>query len=150
MKILLFLVLSLTLFGAPITSVKSDTATIEKTKLEFTLIHSSKELNELIKANSGKKIMLDFYADWCTSCKKLDETTFKDSDVIQSMNGYLLLRADLSVYTPEMKELTKRFGLFGPPAMIFFDTDGRKIEGKEIIGFKGVPDFLNHVKDLGL
>jgi len=134
---------------API-SAEAPSALSEKTAtgLEFKTIHSSEELDALLAENKGKKVMVDFYADWCTSCKELDEITFKDPAVIQSLNDYLLIRADVTADTDAEKALTKRFNLFGPPAMIFYDENGAVIQGGDLIGFKNAEDFLSHIKTL--
>jgi len=116
--------------------------------LEFKTIHSSEELDAILSENKGKKVMLDFYADWCTSCKELDEITFKDPAVIQSLNDYVLVRADVTADSEAEKALTKRFNLFGPPAMIFFDESGSVIKGGDLIGFKDAETFVAHLKTL--
>ena len=116
--------------------------------LEFKTIHSSEELDAILVQNKGKKVMLDFYADWCSSCKELDEITFKDSAVIQSLNNYVLVRADVTADSDSEKALTKRFNLFGPPAMIFFDESGKSIQGTDLVGYKDPQSFITHIKTL--
>lgn len=74
--------------SAPVSGQNSD--------MEFKIIHSSEELDALLAQSKGKKVMLDFYADWCTSCKELDQITFKDPRVIQSLKDYVLIRADVT------------------------------------------------------
>jgi thiol:disulfide interchange protein DsbD len=98
--------------------------------------------------NKGKKVMLDFYADWCSSCKELDEITFKDPAVIQSLNNYVLVRADVTADSNAEKALTQRFNLFGPPAMIFFDQSGNAIQGADLVGYKDPQSFITHIKTL--
>ena len=134
---------------API-SAEAPSALNEKTAsvLAFKTIHSAEELDAIVAESKGKKVMLDFYADWCSSCKELDAITFKDPAVIQSLNDYILVRADVTADTDAEKALTKRFGLFGPPAMIFFDESGTVIQGGDLIGFKNAEDFLSHLKTL--
>jgi thioredoxin:protein disulfide reductase len=134
---------------API-SAEAPSALSEKTVtgLEFKMIHSTEELDALLAENKGKSVMLDFYADWCSSCKELDEITFKDPAVIQSLNDYILIRADVTADSEAEKALTKRFNLFGPPAMIFFDENGAVIQGVDLIGFKDAETFVTHIKTL--
>ncbi|OHD87144.1 MAG: hypothetical protein A3J39_06505 [Sulfuricurvum sp. RIFCSPHIGHO2_12_FULL_44_8] len=134
---------------API-SAEAPSALNEKTAsaLAFKTIHSAEELDAILAESKGKKVMLDFYADWCSSCKELDAITFKDPAVIQSLNDYVLVRADVTADSEAEKALTKRFGLFGPPAMIFFDESGTVIQGGDLIGFKNAEDFLSHLKTL--
>ncbi|HEX5711467.1 MAG TPA: protein-disulfide reductase DsbD [Sulfuricurvum sp.] len=118
------------------------------TALEFQTIHSQTELDAILAQNKGKKIMLDFYADWCTSCKELDSITFKDPKVIEALQGYVLVRADVTADSNTEKALTKRFGLFGPPAMIFFDENGVIIDGADLIGYKDTKAFITHINTL--
>ena len=132
-------------------AIEGHAASIEKpitSALAFKTIHSSEELDTLLAQNKGKKVMLDFYADWCTSCKELDEITFKNPTVIQSLNNYLLVRADVTADSEAEKALTKRFNLFGPPAMIFFDENGEIIKGGELIGYKDTQAFITHIQTL--
>lgn len=118
------------------------------TALAFKTIHSSEELDAVLAQSKGKKVMLDFYADWCTSCKEFDEITFKDPVVIESLKDYVLVRADVTADSDAEKALTKRFRLFGPPAMIFFDENGDSIKGAELIGYKDPQKFITHIQTL--
>lgn len=117
-------------------------------EIEFQTIHSSAELDAILVESKGKKVMLDFYADWCTSCKELDAITFKDPAVIELLKDYVLVRADITDNTDEEKKLTERFGLFGPPAMIFFDEKGIQIESADLNGYKDTQMFIKHIKGL--
>jgi thiol:disulfide interchange protein DsbD len=136
---------------APLTfanEVQPSSTSAQNTDMTFKIIHSSKELDALIAQNKGKKIMLDFYADWCTSCKELDHVTFKDPSVIQSLKKYVLIRADVTANSAAEQLLTKRFNLFGPPAMIFFDESGTLLKGADLVGFKDAKTFLTHIQTL--
>lgn len=137
-------------FLAPLGNNAVATATNAPTAsaLEFKTIHSSEELDAILAQNKGKKVMLDFYADWCSSCKELDEITFKDPAVIQSLNNYVLVRVDVTADSDSEKALTKRFNLFGPPAMIFFDESGKSIQGADLVGYKDPQSFITHIKTL--
>ncbi len=132
---------------APLTFA-NEQQTLTAKELEFKTIHSSKELDEVLLQSKGKKVMLDFYADWCTSCKELDALTFKDPAVIEALKNYVLVRADITDNSDEEKALSKRFGLFGPPAMIFFCEKGIQIEGADLNGYKDTQMFINHIKGL--
>jgi len=132
---------------APLTFA-NEQQTLTAKELEFKTIHSSKELDEVLLQSKGKKVMLDFYADWCTSCKELDTVTFKDPAVIEALKNYVLVRADITDNSDEEKALSKRFGLFGPPAMIFFCEKGIQIEGADLNGYKDTQMFINHIKGL--
>jgi len=90
--------------------------------------------------------MLDFYADWCVSCKEWEGITFVDPAVIDSLKDTVLLKADVTDNDDIDKALTKKFGLVGPPAIIFFDKKGAENKPYNIVGYKGPEDFLNHVE----
>lgn len=101
----------------------------------FQKIHSIAELDAILSQSKGKKIMLDFYADWCTSCKELEHLTFSDTRVKKALAGYVLIQADITANSDEEKALSQKFGLFGPPALIFYDTQGKELRSKRSIGF---------------
>ena len=123
--------------------------TIEEQKhAEFQRVTSIKELDALLEANKGKKIMLDFYADWCTSCKELEEVTFADAKVKAKMDQFVLIQADVTQNTQEQKELSKKYGVFGPPALIFFNEEGDVMKSKTIIGFIEPDEFLKHLEKI--
>ena len=88
-----------------------------------------------------RSVLLDFYADWCVSCKEMERYTFSDEEVRTRMDKMLLLQADVTASTPDHLALLKRFRLFGPPGIIFFDRNGREIEGLRVIGFTPAREF---------
>jgi thiol:disulfide interchange protein DsbD len=90
----------------------------------------------------GKPVMLDFYADWCVSCKEMEAFTFSDPQVKKQLEGMLLLQVDVTANTAEHKALLKRFHLFGPPGIIFFDAQGREVKGLRVIGYQNAERFL--------
>jgi thiol:disulfide interchange protein DsbD len=90
----------------------------------------------------GKPVMLDFYADWCVSCKEMEAFTFSDPRVKAKFAQMLLLQADVTANTAEHKQLLKRFSLFGPPGIVFFDAQGREIRGLRVIGYQSADKFL--------
>jgi len=110
----------------------------------FARVKSIKELDLAIK-NSTKPVMLDFYADWCISCKEMEHITFADEKVKKKLAGFTLVQADVTENNKDDKALLKRFNLFGPPGIIFWTKDGKEIKQAELIGFKDPEDFLNHV-----
>ncbi|MSP98270.1 MAG: protein-disulfide reductase DsbD [Betaproteobacteria bacterium] len=109
--------------------------------LKFERVNTIAELNEKLRA-PGKPVLLDFYADWCVSCKEMEALTFTDARVKEKMNGMLLLQADVTANSAEHKELLKRFSLFGPPGIIFFDARGAEIRGLRVIGYQKADQFL--------
>jgi thiol:disulfide interchange protein DsbD len=108
---------------------------------DFVRVASVAELEEKLKS-PGKPVMLDFYADWCVSCKEMEALTFSDARVKPKMDAMLLLQADVTANTPEHKALLKRFSLFGPPGIIFFDAQGREVKGLRVIGYQNPERFL--------
>ncbi len=108
-------------------------------RLPFQRINSVAELNNAIKNANGKTVMLDFYADWCTSCKEMEKLTFSDAKVQTALNNTILLQADVTENNDNDQALLKRFGLYGPPGIIFFDKTGNEV--KRVIGYKNAEDF---------
>jgi thiol:disulfide interchange protein DsbD len=91
---------------------------------------------------AGKPVMLDFYADWCVSCKEMERFTFADPQVAARMKQIVLLKADVTANTAADAALLKRFGLFGPPGIIFFDAAGRELNDLRVVGFQPAEKFL--------
>jgi thioredoxin:protein disulfide reductase len=120
--------------------------------LPFQRVKSIAELDAAIKNYNGKTVMLDFYADWCTSCKEMEKYTFSDEKVKSALRSTLLLQADVTANSADDQALLKRFNLFGPPGIIFFDKTGAE-QKTRVIGYKNAEDFtqvlnqiLNKVK----
>jgi len=111
-------------------------------EVRFTRIKDSAELETKLLA-AGKPVMLDFYADWCVSCKEMEAFTFTDAQVKAKLDGMLLLQADVTANSAEDKALLKRFNLFGPPGIIFFDRQGKEIQGLRVVGYQAADSFLS-------
>ncbi|HEY0395217.1 MAG TPA: protein-disulfide reductase DsbD [Candidatus Elarobacter sp.] len=107
----------------------------------WTRVASIVQLDENVKA-AGRPAMLDFYADWCVSCKEMERFTFSDPRVRREMEVIALLQADVTANTEAHRALLKRFSLFGPPGIIFFDAQGREIPGLRVIGYQPPERFL--------
>ena len=120
----------------------------ETSHAEFIKITSLKELDDILANNKGKKIMLDFYADWCTACKELEEVTFSNAEVKVKMDEFVLVQADVTANGEEEKALSQKYGVFGPPAIIFFDEESTVQKAKTIIGFIEPGEFLIHLNKL--
>jgi thioredoxin:protein disulfide reductase len=109
--------------------------------LPFQRVKSVSELDAAIKNANGKTVMLDFYADWCTSCKEMEKLTFSDEKVKTALKNTLLLQADVTANNADDQALLKRFNLFGPPGIIFFDKTGTELKTR-VIGYKNAEDFM--------
>ena len=109
--------------------------------LSWTRVGSLSDLNDKLAA-PGRPVMLDFYADWCVSCKEMEAFTFTDAKVRAVLDGMLLLQVDVTGNTEEHRALLKRFSLFGPPGIVFFDPQGREIKGLRVIGYQNGERFL--------
>jgi len=123
------------------------TASAEKA-LTFEKVTSIEELNAILEKNRGKKILLDFAADWCTSCKEFAKVTFADKAVKAKMNEFVLIRADVTLNGDKEKALSKKYGVFGPPAIIFFDKNLQVQKAKTVVGFVEPAPFLAHLNSI--
>jgi len=110
--------------------------------LPFIRVKNAAELDARIGEANGKIVMLDFYADWCTSCKEMELLTLSDPAVQAALKDAVLLQADVTDNTPEDIALLQRFNLYGPPAIVFFSRAGQEINLARVIGYEGVSTFL--------
>jgi thiol:disulfide interchange protein DsbD len=111
-------------------------------KIEFVRVRSVSELDSVLAQSKGKTALLDFYADWCVSCKEMEKLTFSDPRIQAQFADMLLLQVDVTANNADDKAMLKRFGLFGPPGIIFFDRQGREIRGGRVIGYQDAEKFL--------
>ena len=109
-------------------------------EVRFERIKTLVELDARL-ASSGRPVMLDFYADWCVSCKEMERFTFSDARVRERLAVMTLLQIDVTGNTPEDNALLKRFRLFGPPGIIFFDRSGQEISDVRVIGYQDAARF---------
>ncbi len=102
--------------------------------------------NAITQATAVEKpAILIFYADWCISCKELETFTFPNSSVQQAMNDFEVFEADVTAPDTNSDEMLKQFGLFGPPAILFFNAEGEEIPQMRIVGFIGANPFVEHL-----
>ncbi|UHD18407.1 protein-disulfide reductase DsbD [Thiocapsa bogorovii] len=114
----------------------------------FTPVKTLEDLDrEVAKAGAlGKPVMLDFYADWCVTCKELERYTFSDPAVIAEMDRFVLLKADVTANDADDQALMKHFGIIGPPAILYFDPAGQELKNYRLVGFKPADDFVEHLR----
>lgn len=116
--------------------------------LKFTRIKTVDDLDNALAeaAAQSRTAMLDFYADWCVSCKEMEAYTFTEAAVQAALADTVLLQADVTANDDEDQALLQRFGVFGPPTIIFFDEKGKQREGYEVVGYMRSDDFVAHVE----
>lgn len=130
----------------PLAHLKGSGAAAEA--VHFKRIKTTADLDaELAKLN-GRPALLDFYADWCVSCKEMEVLTFKDSRVAARMNEAVLLQVDVTANDDADKAMLRRFGLFGPPAMIMFSANGVEVPDSRVIGYQAPDRFLRSLEKL--
>nr|WKF57539.1 Thiol:disulfide interchange protein DsbD [Paraburkholderia busanensis] len=120
-------------------NVSGRAETASQDALTFAPVRSSTELDEAVKT-AAQPAMLDFYADWCVSCKEMEKLTFSDPRVQAKLKQMNLLRADVTANNANDQTLLKRFGLFGPPGIIFFDHGGKEV--LRVVGYESADKFL--------
>jgi len=155
--VILLLIGSLQIIGAlaggddwlrPLASLKgSGSAQTETRQLQFRPIKTIADIDAAVKqANAqGKTVMLDFYADWCSECKRMERNTFSDASVQAALNNTVLLKADITAYDATDTALMMHYKLIAPPAILFFDLNGNEIKNYRIVGYMSAEDFLAHV-----
>ena len=134
--------------GLSFSSGSSSGTAVQTESLNFIKIKGVDGLNkELVKAKTaGKSVMLDFYADWCVSCKEMEMFTFSDPAVQQALEGVVLLKADVTANDDIDTALYKHFGIIGPPSIMFFGTDGIERKNYRVVGFVKAEQFSAHIK----
>ncbi|WP_035627229.1 protein-disulfide reductase DsbD [Herminiimonas sp. CN] len=109
--------------------------------VQFARVRSVGELDAMLASAQGKTVMLDFYADWCVSCKEMEKLTFTDPGVRRQMSRLLLLQVDVTANNADDKAMLKRFNLFGPPGIIFFGPQATELPGTRVIGYQNAARF---------
>lgn len=126
----------------PLSGLRVANTVQNESHLPFIRVKNTAELDARIDGAKGKIVMLDFYADWCTSCKEMELFTFSDKGVQQALKDAILLQADVTANTPEDLALLQRFNLFGPPGIIFFNRNGQEIKPIRVVGYEDATNFL--------
>jgi thiol:disulfide interchange protein DsbD len=124
--------------AGPVTATK-------ESALAFDTIKSLDDLNRRVAAatTAGRPVMLDFYADWCTSCKEMERYTFSDKSVQAALSNAVLLHADVTKNDPVDQELLKHFGIFGPPTIAFYGPDGEERRNFRVVGYMKAAEFAS-------
>lgn len=125
-------------------------ATQDQQHLPFTRIKNIDQLSAAIEqaGEQGKLVMLDFYADWCVVCKEMEEYTFSDAKVQKLLQNTVLLQADVTANDAEDRALLKKYDLYGPPAILFFASDGSEQLAYRVVGFLKASEFAGHISQL--
>lgn len=129
---------------AGLTGAASGNATPSAAAVEgvrFQRVRDVAELEQVV-ATAGRPVMFDFYADWCISCKEMERFVFTDPEVKARLDQMVLVQADVTANNADDQALLKRFGLFGPPGIIFFDGSGKEVAGTRVIGAQSAEQFL--------
>ncbi len=118
--------------------------------LAFIVIQSPAQLDiQLSKAKEEKKlVLLDFYADWCISCKEMEVNTFANPEVSKVLKQFVLLQADVTANSPDNQALLKRFGLFGPPGILIFDQNSQEQKDQRVIGYMPPQRFIERLRNV--
>lgn len=131
----------------PLGGISRSEAT-EVPTLKFTRIKDIADLDQHIAQAHGQPVMLDFYADWCVSCKEMERYTFSDATVQAQLKPYLLLQADVTPNSESDKALLKRFGLYGPPGILFFNAQGTENVDSRIVGYQDAAQFVKSIQSV--
>jgi thiol:disulfide interchange protein DsbD len=133
--------------GAP--SVTGDKAS-GGSHLQFTRIKTVDDLERAVAsaAAEGRPVVLDFYADWCVSCKEMEKYTFPDPAVRAALTDAVVLQADVTGVDAEDQALMQRFGIIGPPTIMFFTADGMEQTSRRVVGFKPAAEFAAHLRSV--
>ena len=131
----------------PFERFRATPATQTLSRPTFKKVADIKELEAAIQ-KSDKPVMIDFSAKWCTACKELEHNTFSDPKVQQLMRRFTLLQVDVTDNTEAQKALLKKYNIFGPPAIIFYDKAHNELKNRKIIGYKPPAFFIQHLKSI--
>lgn len=133
----------------PLGGIASAQAGVPAT-LQFVRVKNTAELDARIAQAGGKTVMLDFYADWCVSCKEMERYTFSDAKIQAKLKNAVLLQVDVTANSNDDMALLKRFDLFGPPAILFFNAQATELADLRVTGYQDATQFLQSLQAAGL
>lgn len=116
--------------------------------VEFKQVKSEAELQQALAENNKPLVMLDLYADWCVACKEFEKETFSDPSVQKAFGDMLLLQVDMTKNSEENRALMTKYKVLGLPTILFFNQDGKEIEGSRVNGFMPPVEFLQWIKKI--
>ena len=116
--------------------------------LNFKQIKGEAGLKQALSAANGRPVMLDFYADWCISCKEMEKYVFPHPAVLQALNGFETLQTNVTDNDKTDQLFMKSLGIYGPPAILFFDRNGKEIEGSRVVGQMSGEEFAAHINKI--
>jgi thiol:disulfide interchange protein DsbD len=116
--------------------------------VHFTRVKTIAQLDAALAQTGGKTALLDFYADWCVSCKEMEKLTFIDPAVKARLADSVLLQVDVTANDADDKAMLKRFNLFGPPGIILFDGRGQEIADSRVVGYQNAQKFTDSLAKL--
>ncbi|MCG8315844.1 MAG: protein-disulfide reductase DsbD [Pseudomonadales bacterium] len=130
--------------GAP--QNNANTPNAARNELPFEVLRSEQQLETALReaSNQGQPVMLDYFAEWCTACIEMEHNSFSNTTAQTLLNQHRWLQLDLT-NNPEAKALLDRYGLIGPPAILFFDPTGKELKNARIYAYKGPEQFVNHL-----
>ena len=134
----------------PLGALGGGQAIAQTSHLQFERVKNLAELDARVAQASGKTVMLDFYADWCVSCKEMENFTFADPKVQAQLKNTVLLQIDLTANNADDQAFLKRYALYGPPAILFFDRNGKELTDFRVIGFQNPEKFSGSIKSAGI
>ena len=116
--------------------------------VEFKKVKSEAELQQALAENNKSLVMLDLYADWCVACKEFEKETFSDPSVQKAFGDMLLLQVDMTKNSEENRALMTKYKVLGLPTILFFNRDGKEIEGSRVNGFMPPVEFLQWIQKI--
>jgi thiol:disulfide interchange protein DsbD len=133
----------------PLSGLRAPAEARSSPALRFVRVADVPELEARLAEARGRPVLLDFYADWCVSCKEMERYTFTDPRVRAKLDQLVLLQADVTQNSPGDRALLQRFNLFGPPGYVFFSASGEELAGIRVTGFKSADEFLRVLERAG-